>query len=116
MEYIIAHRGETHQYTPLLRRDSAITRFFKWAEAQDYDHHVGWVGITVTAMSAVFFPLTMAVILLNGASFGLIVAAMAALVLVVVTNLSALPTKYTIPFFLLGVLVDLTAIVVSFLI
>jgi hypothetical protein len=116
MEFTIAHPHEIRQSTPLAKRPSAFIRFFKWAESQDQQNHVGWVGITVTAMSAVFFPLAMAFILINGASFGLIIAAMAALALVVVTNLSALPTKYTIPFFILGVLTDLVIIVISFFI
>ncbi len=56
----------------------------------------------------------MAVILMNGAVFGLIVGAMTPLVLVVVTNLAALPTKYTIPFFFLGILIDIALIAMSF--
>jgi len=58
----------------------------------------------------------MMVILLNGASFGLIILAMASLAWVVITNLAAMPVKYTISFFALGVLADATAIVVSFFI
>src|SRR5215467_4867627 len=107
MEYTIAHAPKSYQHTSLITKPSFFTRFFKWAEAQDQKNHVGWIGITVTAMAAIFFPLTMAFIFLNGVSFGLIITAMAALALVVVTNLSALPTKYTIPFFLLAVLTDL---------
>ena len=69
----------------------------------------------VTTMTAIFFPLTMAVILQNGASFGLMVAAMVSLTLVVVTNLAALPTKYTIPFFFLGILIDVVTVVLCFI-
>jgi uncharacterized membrane protein (UPF0136 family) len=95
-------------------RPTAISRFFKWAASEDQERHIGWVGITVTVMTAICFPLTMAVVLLNGAVFGLIVAAMVSLVLVVVTNLAALPTRYTIPFFFLGTLIDLVVIGFSF--
>lgn len=56
----------------------------------------------------------MTVILMNGAVFGLIVGAMASLCLVVITNLAALPTKYTIPFFFLGTLIDIALIAMSF--
>jgi len=65
-------------------------------------------------MTAVFFPITMAAILFNGASFGLIVAAMVPLVLVFVANLAALPTRYTIPFLIVGILAELIIIVISF--
>jgi len=55
-------------------------------------------------------------ILFHGGSFGLIIATMTSLVLVVVTNLAALPTKYTIPFFLLGIAIDVVVIGLSFFI
>ncbi len=67
-------------------------------------------------MTAVFFPMTMTAILFHSASFGLIITAMTSLVLVVVTNLAALPTKYIIPFFFLGILIDLVVIALSFFI
>src|SRR5580693_2998506 len=92
-------QSSEHEYAYLLakKRPAAISRFFKWAAGEDTERHVGWVGITITVMTAICFPLTMAVVLLNGAGFGLIIAAMVSLVLVVVTNLAALPTRYTIP-------------------
>jgi hypothetical protein len=97
-------------------RPSAVARFFKWAADEDQERHIGWVGIMVTVMTAICFPLTMGAILLHGATFGLIIAAMVSLSLVVVTNLAALPTKYTIPFFFLGILIDVVVIGLSFLI
>jgi hypothetical protein len=93
---------------------SLIDRFFDWATKEDVKHHIGWVGLSIVAMTAIFFPVTMSAILLNGASFGLIIAAMVPLVLVFVTNLAALPTKYTIPFFFVGVLAELIILVISF--
>jgi hypothetical protein len=93
---------------------SVIERFFDWATKEDVEHHVGWVGFSIVAMTAVFFPITMAAILFNGAMFGLIIAAMVPLVLVFVTNLAALPTKYTIPFFFIGAMAELIILVVSF--
>jgi hypothetical protein len=93
---------------------SVIERLFDWATKEDVEHHVGWVGFSIVAMTAVFFPITMAAILLNGASFGLIIAAMVPLVAVFVTTLAALPTRYTIPFFFVGVLGELAIIAVSF--
>jgi hypothetical protein len=98
------------------KRPNAISRFFKWAASEDQERHIGWVGITVILMTAICFPLTMAVVLMNGAVFGLIVAAMFPLVLVVVTNLASLPTRYTIPCFFLGTLIELLVIGFSFFI
>jgi uncharacterized membrane protein (UPF0136 family) len=95
---------------------SLIDRFFDWAAKEDVKHHIGWVGFSIVAMTAIFFPVTMSAILLNGASFGLIIAAMVPLVLVFVTTLAALPTRYTIPFIFVGVLAELTIIIMSFLV
>jgi uncharacterized membrane protein (UPF0136 family) len=94
---------------------SVLSRFFSWAENQDEKFHVGWVGASIMLMAGIFFPATMAFILLNGAEFSLIVAAMSSLVLVVVTNMAAMPTKYTIPFLFLGTFANLVVIIASFL-
>src|ERR1700735_2966386 len=72
-------------YSQAVSHPSAIGRFFDWAENEDVTHHVGWVGISITVMTAFFFPITMFAILMNGGAFGLIVAAMVPLVLVFVT-------------------------------
>lgn len=94
---------------------SVFSRFFAWATNQDEKFHVGWVGASVMLMGGVIFPSAMAFILMNGAEFSLIMAAMSTLVLVVVANLAALPTKFTIPFLFLGVLTNLVLISASFL-
>ncbi|SRR5579871_119810 len=116
MEYITRNPESAYVYHMAARRKSAISRFFQWAAKEDAEHHIGWVGATVTSMTAVFFPLTMAAILINGGAFGLIIVAMASLALVVITNLAALSTKYTIPFFFLGVLTNIAVVVASFII
>jgi hypothetical protein len=106
--------GNLLAYEPVPQKTSAIARLFDWAAKQDAPNHIGWVGITITSMTAVFFPLTMAAVLYNGAAFGLIIAAMCSLVLVVVSNLAAMSTKYTIPFLLVAIAMDLAVIGLSF--
>ena len=87
--------------------------FTKWATHEDLENHVGWIGIGIISMTAVFFPLTMAAILFNGAAAGLIGIAMISLVMVVIVNLAALSTRYTIPFLLAGILMDIIAAAIS---
>ncbi|HEX4851515.1 MAG TPA: hypothetical protein VFV08_11945 [Puia sp.] len=116
MSYTISHPGRTISYQEARPKTSIFSKMIKWAERQDKINHVSWVGISVMVMAGVLFPVTMTVVLLNGAAFSLIMTSMVALVLVVVSNLAALPTKYTIPFLLLGTLIDLGAIVCSFFI
>ena len=101
-------------YSQAVSHPSLIGRFFDWAENEDVTHHVGWVGFSIMAMTGFFFPITMSAILFNDGAFGLIIAAMVPLVLVFVTNLASLPTKYTIPFLFVGVLAELAIIVLSF--
>jgi len=93
--------------------ENPLSRFFAWTHREE-KNRIAWVGISITAMSAVFFPVTMSAILFNGAIFKLIIGAMISLALVVITNLAALPTKYTIPAFVLGVVIDIVLIIVSF--
>src|ERR1022692_3215945 len=107
MTYILSQPETLQKHVSVEEKKSLLAYFFQWAANEDEDHHIAWVGISVTAMTAVFFPLTMAAVLMNGPAFGLIIAAMISLVLVVTTNLAAMPTRYTIPFFFLGILIDL---------
>ena len=116
MDYTISTSPTLHHYSLSKEKKSFVSRFIQWATNEDAEYHVAWVGISITSMAAIFFPLTMSVILLNGAAFGLIIVAMVSLALVVITNLAAMPTRYTIPIFLLGVLIDVAAIVASFII
>ncbi len=93
--------------------NNILSRLMAWIISEE-KNRIAWVGISITAMSAIFFPVTMAAILFNGAVFPLIMGSMISLAIVVITNLAALPTKYTIPAFILGILIDLVLIVVSF--
>jgi hypothetical protein len=99
----------------LERKQTSLTsRFLTWTK-QEEKNRIAWVGISIIVMTAIFFPITMAAILFNGAGFKLIVGAMISLILVVIPNLAALPTKYTIPAFLTGVVIDIALMVISFI-
>jgi hypothetical protein len=95
--------------------ESIITRFINWSKNEE-KNRIAWAGISITLMTAVFFPVTMVSILIHGIAFRLIIGAMFSLILVLVPNLSALPTRYTIPAFLIGVLIDVILIAFSFFI
>jgi len=111
----ITYQSE-YQIFPIQRADhTLLARYLSWVKNQE-KNHIAWLGISITAMSAVFFPITMSAILFNGADFKLIIGAMISLSLVVITNLATLPTKYTIPALALGVLMDIALIIASFII
>ena len=90
-----------------------LTRFLQFAEEQE-KNDFGWLGASIMLQASVLFPLTLLLVLANGASFGLISVAIAGLALVVVTNLAALPTKITIPALILSALIDVAILVATF--
>jgi hypothetical protein len=97
------------------QHETILFRFLNWSKHEE-KNRIAWLGISIIVMTAIFFPVTMVSILMNGADFRLIIGAMISLILVVVPNLAALPTKYTIPALLTGVLMDVILIIVSFFI
>ncbi len=113
MRYIIANDRTSIAYREPVKNLSFIGTFFKWTAGQDKNHHIAWIGICLLTTTAVFFPLTMAAIVLNGLHFSLIIVAKLALVMVFVLNLAAMPTRYTIPAFVLGILTDIVIIIIS---
>ncbi len=113
MNYILPHPELKISYPFPKSRTSYLLSFKKWAAHEDLENHVGWIGISILSMTAVIFPLTMAAILFNGAAAGLIGIAMISLVMVVIVNLAALSTRYTIPFLLAGLLMDIIAVMIS---
>jgi hypothetical protein len=94
---------------------SIVTSFFQWSEKEE-KNRIAWLGVSVMLMTAIFFPVTMVAILIHGGSFKLIIGAMFSLILVVIPNLAALPTKYTIPAFFAGMVLDIFLVVASFFI
>ncbi len=109
----IAYQSDYKKLSMDIENRNLLTRFLTWIKNEE-KNRIAWAGISITVMCGVLFPITMTAILLNGAVFKLIIGAMSALVLVVVTNLAALPTKYTIPAFLTGIIIDLALITASF--
>ena len=100
--------------TILTERSSApslLTRFITWCKAEE-ESRLLWLGIILTAHGCIITPLTVMVVMFNGNNLYLFVLAIAAMGMTLVTNLAALPTKITIPVFVLSILIDL-AIVIS---
>ncbi len=115
MDYVISQGNTKRRY----RQHSNFLlpgQFFRWADGQDAAHRIGWAGASLVVTAAVMFPLTMSAILFNGAAFSLIVGAIISLSTVIVMNLAALPTRYTIPAFFAGILLDAGLIIASFFI
>ncbi|CAN5738147.1 hypothetical protein BH11BAC4_BH11BAC4_16130 [soil metagenome] len=105
------HHNYAENYPASLSKTSFITRFLSWCNAQENDR-LFWVGFALVSHGCIITPLTIIAIMFTGAGVAIIPfgIAMLSMVMVLVTNLAALPTKYTIPFFVLSIMADLAII------
>lgn len=86
---------------------SIVTRFFNWCAGQE-KNRFGWLGAALAIHGCALTPITLFAIILSGNFIGFWVVALVAMGMTLVTNLAAMPTKITIPVFLLSVLMDLS--------
>jgi hypothetical protein len=91
---------------------SLINRFLDWSSDQQ-ENRLEWQGISLLGFGCFFTPLTVLMISLSGADLFLIMFALVAMEVNLVANLTAMPTKITIPAFFLAVVADITKIIVS---
>lgn len=96
-------------------RTSFLARFFQWAEQQNEQRFV-WLGVILLAHASLLTPFTAMAVMTTSHSFSLVMASLCAMGLALVTNLAALPTKITIPAFVLSILVDITVVAISLMI
>lgn len=99
------HPSIIGSYGSLTTKPSFFSSFINWCEAQDKNRY-GWLGVTVGSHGCFFTPLTLFAIILSGNNIVLWLIAIIAMMMTLVTNLAALPTKSTIPVFLLSILLD----------
>ena len=71
------------------------------------------MGLALAAHACFLTPLTLFVVMYTGNSILLFGFAIAAMAMALITNLAALPTKITIPTFLLSVVLDVAIILAA---
>ena len=98
-------------YTQQTAKPSVLSRFFTWCNNQA-ENRLLWLGVILFAHGCILTPITILAVVLAGVNIGLFVAAISAMAMTLVTNLAAMPTKVTIPIFLLSILIDLGIIIV----
>lgn len=86
-----------------------LSRFMQWARNEE-PNRIGWAAFALMFHGSVITPLTIAAIILSGNFYPFWICAILAMGITVITNLAALPTRYTIPAFFLSVFVDLSVI------
>ena len=100
----------THERTRPLR--SLVIKFLTWS-ADQQENRLAWQGIGLFVFSCFLTPLSVLIMSLTGANLLFILIVLVAMEVTLVLDLTAMPTKITIPAFFLGVVADITIIVVS---
>ena len=90
--------------------ESIFSRFMTWCNNQQ-ENRLLWLGVALAGHGCVITPLSIMAVLLAGTNLFLFVTVLVAMGLSLVTNLAALPTRITIPVFILSILIDLVVII-----
>src|SRR5262245_12303682 len=93
-------------------RISIFKRFIEWCTAQD-KNRFGWLAAILTSHGCILAPITMFAIFGAGLGFVYIAFTIAAMAICVISNLAAMPTRFTIPVYFFSVLIDLVIIAVA---
>jgi hypothetical protein len=104
MQTILQHPVSA-TYTRTQNKTSVFRRFFSWCQAEE-KNRFGWLALILAVHGCALTPLTIFAIVMSGNNIFLWVTAIAAMGLSLVTNLSAMPTRITIPAFFISVLID----------
>ena len=95
-------------------KTSYIKRFLQFADDQQ-PNNFGWVSVSLLAQACFFAPITVLCILFNGNLLGLWIPCILTFVIIEIINLTAMPTKITVPVFFAGAVIDIIIIALSFL-
>ena len=99
-----------HKSTGSLR--SLFNRFLNWSD-EHQENRIGIEAIGLLIMGCFFTPLTVMAVTLSGTNTLLIIPAIVAMEMTLVTNLAAMPIKIMVPVFFLGIAIDISIVVIS---
>lgn len=94
-------------------KKSMVTRFLSWCESQE-DNRLAWLAGILAVHGCVLAPITVLLIVSGSNSMVLWAMAIGAMGMAVISNLAALPTRFTIPIFFFSIVIDLAAVGLSF--
>ncbi len=97
------------QYAFPAEKETLLNRFISWCEGQE-KNRFGWLATILVAHGTALTPLTLVAIVHSGNSMIFWIMAITAMGMSLVSNLAAMPTKVTIPIFMLSVLIDLAIV------
>jgi hypothetical protein len=102
----------------ILDEGKKITRLFRKFKAfceRQQKNRLGWTAIILAGQVFLLVPLTLLAISFNGSPFVLWTPVILSSFVTAVSNLLALPTKVTIPVFCASVLINVSMIMLSFM-
>jgi hypothetical protein len=97
---------------PHFSLSAAWHKLIAYAESQQ-EKRLLWSAISVLGHGTIFTIATFATVILTGNDFYLLAATCLTMSMVLVVNLAALPTKYTIPIFFFSLLTDIIIMVTA---
>jgi hypothetical protein len=109
---VIQQHSYTFPHSQTVERKSLVRRFLTWCKGQE-NNRLTWLAVILTGHGCIITPLTVMFIMITGNNPVLWPVAIAAMGMCLVTNLAALPTKITIPVFLLSLVIDLAIIIIG---
>lgn len=98
-------------YLETKSQTSLWIRFINWTKSEEKNRLL-WLAIALAGHACVITIFTLFAIMFSGNNFVLWALAVSGMVACLVVNLAALPTKITIPVFLLSVLTDVIIIAI----
>lgn len=108
----VKHVNITYAGAEYAAPKSFIARFLDWSKGQE-SNRLLWLGLALGAHGCVLTPLTVLAVVLAGSSLPMLIIALIAMMMALVTNLAAMPTKITIPVFALSVIIDIGLVITS---
>jgi hypothetical protein len=102
----LQHSFNTIQLPVTAKKALILHRFFSWCREQE-KNRLAWLAVIITAHGCIITPLTLLFVLLAGNNFVFWPLIITAMGMCLVSNLAAMPTKITIPIFLISLLIDL---------
>ena len=91
-------------------KTNVFSQFINWCEGQEKNRFL-WLAAALVGHGCALTPITLFAVILSGNLLAFWILAIVAMMSALVTNLAAMPTKYTIPAFLFSVLLDLVIII-----
>lgn len=99
----------TSTYNPSIEKPTLLQRFATWCAGQQ-EARLLWLALALMGHGAVLTPITGMAVVLAGTNLFMFVLVLLAMAMTLVTNLAALPTKITIPVFILSVVIDVVVL------